>query len=202
MAAIFFFILQEEIKAEIATCVYMSLPGPHVFLLVIKLDVKFTDEEKNTVKQIQETFGKAAPYTIILFTHADTLEEKSVFTHISESKDLLVVLYECGGRFHSFNTKDMENRSQVTELLEKIEKMVKENGGQHYTDEMYEKVQKKIEWEAWKQKTIGYGKTALIGVGTAAAAAAAGAATAIVKAGAAAKVVEVAGEAAVAKIKL
>lgn len=37
--------------------------------------------------------------------------------------------------FHSFSDEDIEDRSQVTEQLEKIEKLVEENGGHHYTDE-------------------------------------------------------------------
>ncbi|KAL0161977.1 hypothetical protein M9458_041373, partial [Cirrhinus mrigala] len=128
---------EEQLKGEIVKCVYMSVPGPHVFLLVMRLDMKYTNEEKNTVKWIQENFGKEATrYTIILFTRGDQLEGNTLDDYISENNDLKALVNECGGRFHSFNNKDMKNRSQVTELLEKIEKMVKENGGQHYTNKM------------------------------------------------------------------
>uniref|UniRef100_A0A672RV10 AIG1-type G domain-containing protein n=1 Tax=Sinocyclocheilus grahami TaxID=75366 RepID=A0A672RV10_SINGR len=97
---------EEEMKAEIEKCVEMSVPGPHAFLLVIRLDVKFTEEEKN----------KAARYTIILFTHDDVLEGKRLNEYISKSNDLKALVNECGDRIHSFNNKDIENRSQVTEL--------------------------------------------------------------------------------------
>jgi len=152
---------EQDLKAEIEKCMEMSVPGPHVFLLVIRLDVIFTDEEKNTVKWIQKNFGEeAAHYTIILFTHADSLDQP-LEDYISESNDLKAVVNECGDRIHSFNNNEIKNRSQVTKLLQEIEKMVEENGGQHYTNEMYKKAQNKIEWESWKQYLIEMGTTAL-----------------------------------------
>ncbi len=153
---------EEQLKAEIVKCVYMSAPGPHVFLLVMRLDVRYTNEEKNTVKWIQENFGEeASRYTIILFTRGDLLKGIMLDDYISENNDLKALVNMCGNRFHLFNNKDMKNRSQVTELLEKIEKMVKENGGQHYSNEMYRKAQDEIEWEALKQRFKGNGRTAL-----------------------------------------
>ncbi|CAM4464438.1 unnamed protein product [Leuciscus chuanchicus] len=135
---------EQHLKKEIENCVEMSVPGPHVFLLVIRLDVRFTDEEKNTVKWIQKNFGEEAlRHTIILFTHADALDQ-SLDEYISECKDLQALVNECGGRFHPFKNNAMENRSQVTELLEKIEKMVEINGGKHYTNEMYQEAQGRI----------------------------------------------------------
>ncbi|XP_067235343.1 GTPase IMAP family member 8-like [Chanodichthys erythropterus] len=157
---------EEELKKEIKKCIFMSAPGPHVFLLVIRLGVKFTEEEKKTVKWIQENFGKeASHHTIILFTHADHLKGISLDKYISENNDLKALVDECGGRFHSFNNEDMINRSQVTKLLQKIDEMVEDNGGQHYTNEIYENAQRKIEQEASNQKWRDYGETALTAMG-------------------------------------
>ncbi|XP_051755873.1 GTPase IMAP family member 8-like [Ctenopharyngodon idella] len=128
----------DQLKAETVTCVEMSSPGPHVFLLVIRLDERFTDEEQNTVKWIQENIGeKAVHHTIILFTHTDHLRGKPLDEYIRDTPDLQAFTESFGGRFHSFNNKDMENHSQVTELLEKIEKMVERNEGKHYYSERF-----------------------------------------------------------------
>ncbi|XP_051745457.1 GTPase IMAP family member 7-like isoform X2 [Ctenopharyngodon idella] len=160
---------EEELKKEIEKCIYMSAPGPHVFLLLIRLGVRFTEEEKKTVKWIQENFGEeASHHTIILFTHADYLKGISLEEYINESNDLKALVDECGGRFHSFNNEDMSNRSQVTKLLQKIDKIVRINGGQHYTNEIFKKAQRKIEQEALKQKLWDYGQTALTAIGGAA----------------------------------
>uniref|UniRef100_A0A8C1EQQ0 Uncharacterized protein n=2 Tax=Cyprinus carpio TaxID=7962 RepID=A0A8C1EQQ0_CYPCA len=136
---------ENEVNAEIKKCMEMSDPGPNVFLLVFRLDVKFTDEVKNTVKWIQENFGEeAARHTIILFTHADQLNESyGLQDHIEESPDLRQFIMSCGGRFHAFNNEDKQNRDQVNELLDKMDEMVLKNEGKHYSTEMFKEVQKR-----------------------------------------------------------
>uniref|UniRef100_A0A8C2ETN9 AIG1-type G domain-containing protein n=1 Tax=Cyprinus carpio TaxID=7962 RepID=A0A8C2ETN9_CYPCA len=161
---------EQEVEQEIQNCVEKSLPGPHVFLLVIRLDVRFTEEEKNTVKWIQKNFGEeAASYSSILFTHADHLKGKPLDEYIRKSDSLKALVNECGGRFHSFNNNDMQNRSQVTELLEKIERM-KENGIGYYTNKMYEEAQWRLNGEQfWSENPqivllgkTGSGKTSAV----------------------------------------
>ncbi|KAK7161082.1 hypothetical protein R3I94_003917 [Phoxinus phoxinus] len=138
-------ISEGQLKEELVKCVEMSVPGPHVFLLVIRLDNRFTDEEKNTVKWIQENFGEeAACYTIVLFTRGDQLKT-SIEEFLTKNKQINDLVKQCKGGYHVFNNTDEANRSQVTELLEKIERMVKENRGEHYTNEKYQKAQRRIE---------------------------------------------------------
>uniref|UniRef100_A0A8C1Z644 AIG1-type G domain-containing protein n=1 Tax=Cyprinus carpio TaxID=7962 RepID=A0A8C1Z644_CYPCA len=148
-------ISEEQLKNELVKCVEMSVPGPHVFLLVIRLDVRFTDEEKNTVKWIQKNFGEeAAHYTIVLFTRVDQLEKENltIVEFLTENKQIGELVEQCKERYHVFNNAKEENRSQVTELLEKIHRMVKENGGEHYTNEMYQEAQRKIEEEEKRKR--------------------------------------------------
>uniref|UniRef100_A0A8C6TYU9 AIG1-type G domain-containing protein n=1 Tax=Neogobius melanostomus TaxID=47308 RepID=A0A8C6TYU9_9GOBI len=137
----------EELKTDIEECIVQSVPGPHAILLVLNVNARFTEEEKAAVKWIEDNFGSdASLYTILLFTHTDQLEGKSLDEYISESKDLRRLKQQSGGRYHGFNNQ-LRDRSQVSELLQKIEKMVQENGGQHYTNKMYEEAQRRLEEE-------------------------------------------------------
>uniref|UniRef100_A0A3B1JUC6 GTPase IMAP family member 8 n=1 Tax=Astyanax mexicanus TaxID=7994 RepID=A0A3B1JUC6_ASTMX len=114
----------EVVAKEIARSVFLSSPGPHAFLYVVdKLEQIFGEEMRK--------------YTIILFTHGDQLEGESVEKLIRENKSLSRLIDQCGG-YHVFNNKDLENRQQVTDLLEKIDRMVERNGGSCYTNEMFE----------------------------------------------------------------
>ncbi|XP_016116914.1 GTPase IMAP family member 2-like [Sinocyclocheilus grahami] len=140
---------KHQLKTEIEKCVEMSSPGPHVFLLVLKLGVRFTEEEREAVKWIQENFGEEAlRRTIILFTHADLLKGKPVDEYISKSDYLREIVHSCGGRYHSFNNKDRNNQDQVTQLQKKINSMMKKNEMMHYTFEMFKTTQMKKE-EKW-----------------------------------------------------
>ncbi|XP_042560250.1 GTPase IMAP family member 7-like, partial [Clupea harengus] len=134
----------EELKGELEKCVEMSLPGPHAFLLVIRLGVRFTEEERNAVKWIQENFGEGAlKYTIVLFTHGDVLKGKPVENVLSESPALSSLTKHFGERYHVFNNESNDS-TQVRELKEKIEAMVEKNGGANYTHEMYKEAQRRI----------------------------------------------------------
>lgn len=69
---------EETLKTHLERCVKLSVPGPHVFLLVLNLGVRFTAEEETAVKLIQKNFGEdAVRYTIVLFTRADQLRRKT-----------------------------------------------------------------------------------------------------------------------------
>lgn len=127
---------------EIVKCIKMSAPVPHVFLLVIRVDEKDKDSQK-AVKWIEDNFGEAAAHhTIILFTHTEHLSCRSLEAYINRN-DLNALVSIRRGGYHSFNIKDMENRSQVSELMEKIGKMVEVNEGRHYTCEAFREAQRK-----------------------------------------------------------
>ncbi|XP_041959427.1 GTPase IMAP family member 9-like [Alosa sapidissima] len=159
---------RDKLKAKIENYAEMSVPGPHAFLLVIRLDIRFTEEERNTVQWIQENFGEdASQYTIVLLTHADALEGKQVNHLLYKSAALSSLISQCGGRYHTFNNMSAD-RTQVSELLEKIEAMVKKNGGGHYTSEIYKEAQMKIRQrqrhQAIVDTTVAIGKAAVAAV--------------------------------------
>ncbi|XP_062388536.1 GTPase IMAP family member 9-like [Sardina pilchardus] len=143
----------EQLKSELEKCVQLSRPGPHAFLLVIRLDARFTEEEGNAVKWIQENFGeRALKYTIVLFTHGDVLGRKPVEGYLQKSGLLSSLIERFGGRYHVFNNRKKRDRTQVLELLEKIDVMVEENGGGHYTSKMYQDAQGEIREKKERQK--------------------------------------------------
>ncbi|XP_048014092.1 immune-associated nucleotide-binding protein 9-like [Megalobrama amblycephala] len=135
-----------EIRKEIVKCVLMAAPGPHVFLLVIQLG-RFTQEEKDAVKMIQEMFGdQSRMYTMVLFTRGDQLRGTIIQDFIEGDDNLQYLIHQCGNRYHVFNN-ETKVRKQVSELLDKIDCMVAVNGGSFYTNDMFQQVEKNIKEE-------------------------------------------------------
>ncbi|KAL1251932.1 hypothetical protein QQF64_019728 [Cirrhinus molitorella] len=137
----------EEIQREIGNCISMILPGPHVFIIVINLAQRFTQEEKTSVEIIQKTFGEnSLKYTMVLFTRGDDLNDKTIDQYLGNPGSALKILIEsCGNRFHVFNNKETGDRTQVTDLLQKIDNMVKANGGSYYSCKMFREMEREIQ---------------------------------------------------------
>ncbi|XP_057188112.1 GTPase IMAP family member 2-like [Triplophysa rosa] len=136
---------EETLKTHLERCVKLSVPGPHVLLLMLNLGMRFTAEEETAVKQIQENFGEdAVRYTIVLFTHAEQLRGKTLKEYVEESRHLKTLTDRCGGRYHAFNKENMANNTQVRDLLKMIERMIRANGEEHYTNDMFKEAQRKI----------------------------------------------------------
>ncbi|XP_036420880.1 golgin subfamily A member 6-like protein 22 [Colossoma macropomum] len=140
----------EDISKEIVKCITMAAPGPHAFLLIISLG-RFTKEEQDAVKMIQELFGEESrKYTMVLFTRGDDLQEMkmSIEEFIKDSEHSLQnIIHQCDNRHHVFSNRNFENRTQVTDLLEKIDTMVAVNGGSFYTNEMFQRAEKALQQE-------------------------------------------------------
>uniref|UniRef100_A0A3Q2FMH1 AIG1-type G domain-containing protein n=1 Tax=Cyprinodon variegatus TaxID=28743 RepID=A0A3Q2FMH1_CYPVA len=141
----------DEVNDEMSKCISLLAPGPHVFLLVLNIG-RFTAEEKETLTIIKRVFGKNSErFAIILFTRGDDLEHanKSIEDYIENNPDqsLRKLISDCGERYHVFNNRNSQNKTQVSELITKIHKMVKENGGSHYTNENLQEAEASIQKE-------------------------------------------------------
>ncbi|XP_029685775.1 GTPase IMAP family member 8-like isoform X2 [Takifugu rubripes] len=129
----------EDTKRELVKCMSLLAPGPHVFLLVLRIG-RFTWEEKITVALTTTFFGeKSKDFIIIIFTWGDELKGQSIDSYLAQDKEgsLQTLITQCGGRYVVFNNKDQHNRSQVSQLLVKVEEMIKKNGKGYYTTEMF-----------------------------------------------------------------
>uniref|UniRef100_A0A8B9JRS5 AIG1-type G domain-containing protein n=1 Tax=Astyanax mexicanus TaxID=7994 RepID=A0A8B9JRS5_ASTMX len=131
---------EEQVLLEEA--VDLVYPGPHVFLLVMRLDVRFTEVDMNTVKWILENFGEEIQkHTIVLFTHGNELQERTIEQYLCLNAELKRVVDSMAG-YHVFENENEDDETQVTELLEKINKMMDKNANQAYTQKTYETYKK------------------------------------------------------------
>ncbi|XP_067430785.1 GTPase IMAP family member 7-like [Thunnus thynnus] len=128
----------DTVEREIYKCINMSAPGPHAILLVIKVG-RFTREGQDAVRTVEKIFGEDFwRYTIILFTHGDTVTDFEKMLKEDVGPELQEVLEKVDNRYHVFNNNKANNRGQVLDLLEKVEKMVAANGGQFYSNSTYQ----------------------------------------------------------------
>uniref|UniRef100_A0A8C6TNR6 AIG1-type G domain-containing protein n=1 Tax=Neogobius melanostomus TaxID=47308 RepID=A0A8C6TNR6_9GOBI len=156
-----------ELKDELLKCIIDCAPGPHVFLLTLKVE-KFTSQEQAVVDQMMEFISEEAPkFTTVMFTHGEQLPKgKKIEEWVKENKGLNDLVQKCGGRCHVIDNKywnkDQEdpyrnNQYQIKQLLETINKTMEENEGNCYTNDLLKTVQlmKESETESIKQSSPG-----------------------------------------------
>ena len=125
------------VQREISKCINMSAPGPHAILLVIKMG-RFTKEQQDAVRQVEEIFGEDAwKYTIVLFTRDDQTGADMERQLQEAGPELQKILTKAGHRYHVLNNGRTNDRGQVLDLLERVQQMVDANGGQYYSNYTY-----------------------------------------------------------------
>lgn len=132
-------------------CIALSSPGPHAFLVTLQLG-RFTQEEKDALEWIKAMFGPSATrFTMVVFTLGDQLRGKCIEDFLEESNELLEFVSSCHGGCHVLDNiancsaqDKTECPRQVVQLLEKVNKMVAENGGSCYSNEMFIEAERAI----------------------------------------------------------
>ncbi|XP_036967985.1 uncharacterized protein LOC119027159 isoform X2 [Acanthopagrus latus] len=148
---------EEDLKPEIVSCITECSPGPHAFLIVLKVD-KFTEHEQAVITKMCQYFSKdALKYAVIVFTHGDQLPKgMKIEDFVRQNKKLSDLVDSCGGRCHVVDNRYWNNKVQnnyrsnqfqVEELLKTIDKMVMENNGGYYFNQVFEAVEKEIQKE-------------------------------------------------------
>ncbi|XP_025900056.1 GTPase IMAP family member 1-like [Nothoprocta perdicaria] len=126
---------------ELARCLLLSAPGPHVLLLVTQLG-RYTEEDQAAAEDIWSVFGHAAKgHTIVLFTRKEDLGDGSLREYVTgtENAALQRLIAGCGNRYCAFNNRaaGAERAAQVAELLALAQSVLTANGNAHYTNELY-----------------------------------------------------------------
>uniref|UniRef100_A0A8B9JRQ1 AIG1-type G domain-containing protein n=1 Tax=Astyanax mexicanus TaxID=7994 RepID=A0A8B9JRQ1_ASTMX len=156
---------EEALKTELKKSISMCSSRPCVFLLVISLASRFTKEDQKAIMLILENFGKdISIFSIILFTHADQLKDKTVEDYTKESLDLRRIVNSCGGRSHVLKLDSKPDSYQVSELLEKIDQLVKRNGKHVYTIEFFRKAENDFREKKERQRKEEEEESGIVGL--------------------------------------
>ncbi|XP_017293365.1 GTPase IMAP family member 7-like [Kryptolebias marmoratus] len=148
---------EEELKREIVRCITECAPGPHAFLIVLKIE-KFTEHEQAVIEKICTYFSNdILKHAVIVFTHGDQLSaEMNVKEFVSQNKLVSELVKKCGERCHIIDNKYWNNNPrddyrsnqfQLKSLLQTVDTMVAANNGSCYTNEMLQAVEEEIEQE-------------------------------------------------------
>ncbi|XP_008047445.1 GTPase IMAP family member 1-like, partial [Carlito syrichta] len=130
---------------ERGRCYLLSAPGPHALLLVTQLG-RYTAQDQQAVKAVRDMFGEGIlKRVVVVFTRKEDLGESSLqdYVRCTDNQALRELVAECEGRVCAFDNRatGREQEAQVEELLGLVEGLVRERGGAHYTNEVYDLAQ-------------------------------------------------------------
>ncbi|XP_051980607.1 GTPase IMAP family member 9-like, partial [Xyrauchen texanus] len=110
-------ISQHEMTQRVRECVYLSAPGPHVILLVLKHD-QCSGEEKEHVEMLLNSFSHAVYQHTMVFTTQES--------HTQVNDIVQAIIHKCNNRHFR-----LETNSTAAQLIEKCEEIVHSNEGQY-----------------------------------------------------------------------
>ncbi|XP_076135254.1 uncharacterized protein LOC143117426 [Alosa pseudoharengus] len=123
----------ELTKQEIVFSVSLCPPGPHIFLLIVKIAEASTQDYIINIQEHLEFFSdRVWSNTMVLFTRGDWLGDTTIEQYIESEEHIRYLVEKCGNRYHVLNNEDKSDKTQITELMEKMEEIISGNGGRHY----------------------------------------------------------------------
>ena len=141
----------EETGVVIVKSIINMHPGPDAILCVIRLGVRFTDEEYGAYMRFKHLFGfTVTKHMIILFTGGDIIQKKgkSIEQTLQNAPEALQkVLEECSGRYVVFNNEasTSEKHSQVQKLLQLVQSLKERNEDNPYVCASYSAIGDSLE---------------------------------------------------------
>ncbi|XP_051735962.1 E3 ubiquitin-protein ligase TRIM39-like isoform X8 [Ctenopharyngodon idella] len=128
-----------QITQGVKECVNLSAPGPHVIILVLQQN-DFSDNNRHRVKYVLNEFSKEAPIHTIVLT-----DEREI-----NSNCIHQLIKECGDEHLQFD----ESKSGLhSEILERVEKMLKENQVQFLICDLHEEAREETSEDGEKKRS-------------------------------------------------
>ena len=143
----------DDQKCNMASSIVECSLGFHAVVIVLRVE-RFTKHEEETVEILTKNLSeKIFKYAVVVFTHGDDLEGLTIEEFVKKNDKLHTLIEMCGGRCHAIDNKHWNhnpfgyksNRTQVGKLLNSIDKMVEENGGECYTNEFLQAVETDVQ---------------------------------------------------------
>ncbi|KAM6168182.1 GTPase IMAP family member 1-like [Erethizon dorsatum] len=134
--------LTDPACVERGRCYLLSAPGPHALLLVTQLG-RYTAQDQEALRKVKEMFGEdVVAQTIVVFTRKEDLAGGSLqdYVRYTENQALRQMVAECSGQVCALDNRatGKELEAQVEELLRMVEALVRDRGGAHYTNRVYD----------------------------------------------------------------
>lgn len=131
----------EETYKDIGDCYQLSVPGPHVLLLVTQLG-RFTAQDAAAARRVKEVFGpEAMRHAVLLFTRREDLRGESLreFLEDTDNGSLRSLVRECERRYCAFDNRatGRERQEQVQQLLAVVERLERERQGAFLRNDLF-----------------------------------------------------------------
>ncbi|XP_050402859.1 uncharacterized protein LOC126819074 [Patella vulgata] len=140
----------QTIAKEIVKCINFLSPGPHLFLFVIRIDLRLSQEDIKVLEYFKNTFGELIDkFAVVVFTGKDQLDDRSEEDAMRELHAQLSTFSDVfkHRRFATINNKDRTEgkMKDVDRILQLLHTTIQNNGGDFYKNEMYEEAKKLFE---------------------------------------------------------
>uniref|UniRef100_UPI003AB0FD5A GTPase IMAP family member 5-like n=1 Tax=Centroberyx gerrardi TaxID=166262 RepID=UPI003AB0FD5A len=124
-------ISHDKLTEHVESCVRLSAPGPHVFLLVLQPE-DFTEEQKLRLHRILENISERSFDHSLVLISTPREESSGVMENYMHHPVLQDMIRKC--RYRYLKQKHLER----PELLTRLGQVAKENNGEHLSCDVFE----------------------------------------------------------------